>query len=290
MKKESGTTLLEMLVCLLLGAALLLCALVLLRTANSAYLSLLIAQRRTLALSVTHEQFKRAMLNLDSLPFHFAPRLHLPGRLRYADGSDNPVQRGAKQHRPHPESAALTTLRLETQAALSVIAHQWSGPTISIDACPRFDTANLELATYHSYLAQSLEQTFELVPLTLPTHHPSRPHCYRFRLQAQKSMLTINTTTSEIPLVLIPIQEIYTLYVDNERTLRYLSHAGGQNIENQPILEQAPILGIEWSTPQVNQPDTLNVKLHFLTGHEENFRVQTLLAHRQGPFNFLLNF
>lgn len=287
MPPQRAFTSFETLVCLLISAPLMLCALVLLTSACRAHVKLNSVERKVDAVSRIHALLTQALHALDSAPFDFTPRLHLAGRITFSDGTDNPVMHGSALHRPHPAGDAFTALRLDLKNSFSVHAAAWSGAHLTLDACPRFGFAPAGFDDYRSYLVLSIDRFFEAVPAAAPAEiSPAR--CRRFDLQAQRSMAAETSPPGGVPLVLMPVCDLWTIYVDRERTLRYLSHAGARNIENQPLMARGPLLSL--FLPGDPQRRIIDAVLHFSGGHTEHVAAVPFLPPRGTRFNFLLNF
>jgi hypothetical protein len=86
-------------------------------------------------------------------------------------------------------------------------------------------------------------------------------------------------------LAIVPIEELYTLYVDTEHRLRYLGHRGADNIENQPLLPGVEALNL---SPDERVPRGVRARFKPLKQPEWMLQAGAHLA-PASPFTFALN-
>jgi hypothetical protein len=288
MRFQRGMTALELLVSLLLGAPLMLCAAVLLTTVSTQSAKLKSIERRVTATATIHTLLTRAMNDIETLPFGVTPRIHVGGAIRFTDQTENAVMHGPLVHHPSPKSDALTSVRADVRNSFSVKSYTWSGSSLALQACPRFGFNPATFDDYHSYLILSVDAQLEGVAEGISNAASLAPHCKTFRLAVQKSMFFPDSAQGQIPLVVIPLDTVWTLYVDRQHTLRYLSHAGTRNLENQPILAHAPDLLLTSTTNQSGAQ--IKADLRFPGQIEEKILLLTLLGPRDSHLNFLFNY
>lgn len=175
-------------------------------------------------------------INLHS--FSLLPRIHKGGNIRSTDGQANPVLKGTAAMRPIADSDAITYLRLNISQTLEVLS--LSAQSSSVYVCTRY-SGTFNSAMYKSYLLLSPagfhESSGKISNVTLA----NGKYCCDIRLKPVHSMIGQNLLNLDLNLTrfIIPIERIYTIYIDRKGNLRHLGHTGLSNIENQPILERS---------------------------------------------------
>ena len=107
----------------------------------------------------------------------------------------------------------------------------------------------------------------------------SEADCLTFQLKfPERSMLPADLSSKQEVIALLPIQRIFTLYLDRSGTLRYLGHAAEQNIENQPIADG--LSAISHSPKIENELTTLHSLLNFETGRSQRLILRNRLSTR----------
>lgn len=173
--------------------------------------------------------------DLDRSTVPILPRIHKRGRITFTDGSPNPILSGPLLHRPLPGADAITFLKLEPRASLTVKAIAGRESRWSLLVCPRY-RPTLHTSV-RSFLGLSADTSVEL---TTDRDVELGLACRKISARASRSMLAKSSDHTDVPFVriLIPIVNARTLYVDRNKTLRYVGHRGGMNIENQPVVQR----------------------------------------------------
>lgn len=187
--------------------------------------------------------FEQAIRAPDSLSFLPSARIHKNGIITFTDDSANNVTHSKSTTKPSLESDALTTAQAIASNMLQVMTVENLGDQKLYTACALYphhfqkDKESSFLYRERSYFGISTEGIFELVGQAWLTSESSDQICRTLELTHQKSML-FETKAPIAPVIkIIPLASLYTLYKDQNGILRYLSHRGVQNIENQPLEE-----------------------------------------------------
>lgn len=218
----------------------------------------------------TKDLFEQVMYDLDSHPFKLLPKIHQNGAIKFSDGTLNQLHRT-----PNKKSDAITILRLDMLASHQVTEAK-SG---QLTACARYEH-NFSPQEYKGYLGIHANGFTELVGEVSNTNSL----CKEFLLVSTKSMMV--PPTSGNVLAIIPITQHYTLYVDNKHQLRYLSHEGANNIENQPIVKNIKKLSLGYT--MINSIVELKGIIEFKDGKQKSFTVFNRIG-RGEHYNALLN-
>lgn len=243
---SSGKSLLELLIATTIGLSILL-----------ALTTVLSGSVRRL-LTLNHEMNKRyAALRLQSLTEQLASdfdtyaldlpvRIHHAGRITYVSGDENPL--GGSAYQPSPFSEAVTALRIAAHRTMRVIqTSEESTNAVTVLACSIFPQSSYQSSA--SYVGITLEGATEL--LTQSVSNAGRPGCFRLSLRTSNSML-VQAPSNLHPAyvrVMLPIESLYTYFIDISGNLRMVSHRGEANLENQPVLElpESTKLNFNWS-------------------------------------------
>ena len=184
-------------------------------------------------------------------------RLPLPLRiskgesLLFQDGTQVPI---SEELSPHPESSVLTGIRVN----LSDVLYRESRSSFC-------DTrSDLHGITF------SGSDFYEVI-----LHPPSREDCEQISISTPKqSMLFSQPELSEsfTPSLIIPIRSLFSLYVSRDLTLRLIRYRGGEVIENQPIMNQVPLLHFEVSEVR----GILNIVVELTNPQGEELKILSL--------------
>ncbi|MBN8548264.1 MAG: hypothetical protein J0M12_02990 [Deltaproteobacteria bacterium] len=287
MKADAGFTLFELVAALAIAVPLLAALAVAVREETEAYR--IARQRDALESGFFRVEKLLERVILDSESSSWAPlfRIHQNGKVRFADGSMNPVLQVATKRQPSRFSDAITSAALAVEHTLSIVSGELNGEVFSVRACPRY-TFTAKAPTIRSFLGLTADAMFEVLPSQQKIQLGRE--CRNFRLRATTSMFTLKASSRDLEAMrfLVPIEELRTLYVDRNKEFRYLGHRGDKNIENQALAA-----GIK--TIRLRQDLILPWKIPFLAGSiEENaparheFQFIGSVA-RSAHFNFIAN-
>lgn len=233
MRKELGLTILETAAALAVITPVLLALGLILHGASATTIRTRLAVERQLGGLRLRGIYSDLLEDLDSHRLPVLPRVHKQGQILFTSGAANPVMQAAHGRRPAAHSDAITGFRLDPLRSQRVIEVSRQGEYFRYVGCRRFNTG-FPANSYRSYAGLSVDGIVELTGQSLP--HPGRSDCRDFLLLAQDSM-SFESRAADYPgniRLLVPISAHYTWYLDEKQRLRFLSHAGAANIENQP--------------------------------------------------------
>jgi len=286
-ESEKGTTILELLSGLLLIAVITAILAVNLRQSLLNSLKTEAVSKSQYIESKTLEIMERVVADLDSHRFIIWPRIHKNGTITFQDGTLNPISTKTGSNSPSLNSDAITSMRPEIPFLQRVFSVEQQGEVFLIDACLQFRN-NLAGHDFKSYIGINLESYVQL--LKQDSSQTSKDQCRLFKFKKARSMSLPSMKDHQVKKVrwLVPLSRQYTLYVNKKAQLRYLSHRGESNIENQPLLEGLESLGIEES----RLPDQLLMELTIIFQPQnlpsKSFHLLNRLARLEG-YNLLMN-
>jgi hypothetical protein len=224
-------------------------------------------------------------------PLTILPRIHMRGTLRYQDRTANRI---AARSAIAENSEAITGVGFDISKALTVEEIVPLGRLTQIEACQRYPgNESFIKEDFERIAGFGAEVSMELFVYSIQfikKPHTSLP-CVKIHVTPAKSMSFDTPRNTELLsiLMLIPIKEHFTLYVDRNRVLRYLSHRGHINKENQPITKGIQSLTFKHYLPLKTFP------FHYfsVTGSLSQKRQKTSVLLQRAAFqnreNFLLN-
>jgi hypothetical protein len=230
-EQQSGFSTFELLISISLSAIILGPLVTLLHQLMISQLSLIKRSEESYQLLKLRGLLRGVLNDLDSHRFFFPPRVHPHGMITFSDGSPNPVMDGAAARRPYAESDAITSFKLDYTRVWRVLHSETEGDELKLLVCPLLESSGKDPPEFHSLLGLSLDGAIELTG-----EFSARRQCQEIVLHRGKSMVASQDPPREALRLLLPMVDEYTLYVDQTGIVRYLAHAGGRNIENQPLL------------------------------------------------------
>lgn len=191
------------------------------RVSNSIYL------RRLLA---------RVLDDIDAHPFPLWPRAHLRGRLFAADNGTLIIPGRSSDLDPHPDSDAITSFRLLARSSHRITKVLSTAVPVHYEACPRFG-GTFDSTKIATFLAIGSDGFHELRGTSIRDRTASG--CRIFSLTPTQSMFVhpLADFRADSVFELVPVDAVYTLYIDSQSRLRYLGYRGIEVIENQPLRE-----------------------------------------------------
>lgn len=189
------------------------------------------------------ESLREIIDDIDTTSLPIQPRIHSRGSITYTDGSPVSISSRLK---PHDESNALSSISLNPKSSLWIHSLKRENLSFSAEACFRF-VGTAPLGDIRSYLGLSVDGSVLLRGESKRLRSGCREITFRSTRSVVIEDVDINLKSVR---VLIPVIREYTFYVDNSRTLRYISHAGDEVLENQPLLDEFPApFSISLKTP-----------------------------------------
>ena len=223
------------------------------------------------------------MHDLDSTTLAIAPRVHIGGRITNFDGTPNAINLRTDTLSPASDSDALSVYSLLTAQTLDI--ERIDAGSDSVRACSRY-SENLSLDPLRTVLALSAHAIWEFKVITKKPRRAAK--CVVLKLAATKSMLLPDSTQADLRWVrtIIPITRVYTIYLDQNGTLRYLGHSGISNIENQPIVTR--LLGLKLAlTVSTENLYILSANIQQYARTPHSFLATSKLARRSNLFSLL---
>ena len=184
--------------------------------------------------SVFNGYLARIIRDYDSHPLLLPPIIHPNGRVRYSDGTYNQVVFGPERLQPDPLSSAITIIAPDFELAMKVDSDT-EIESSSLVGCNQ-DRRALDIELVRSVIAIGIDGIWEARVIAIS--RIGAEGCYRFHLTSEQGMFLPGLPAQALPFIrrIVPIGELYTIYLARDGELRYLGHAGRINIENQPII------------------------------------------------------
>jgi len=167
----------------------------------------------------------------------FASTITKPPLFASTSGTKHPLSNLDGPTAPRSASDILSVVDLAQRYRGDVKEPVMSGTTISAKVCgfarvpPSPD--------FKSFLLYSVETAYQVIGSLTPLSRS----CAEIRGSLIQGLVTHETEFRSPPLVFIPVEREYSLFVDTTATFRIASHIGSRVIENQPI-----VTGIEHMT------------------------------------------
>lgn len=188
-------------------------------------------------------RIEKIMADIDLHTLPIFPIIHKNSKIEFSDGSINPIMTAHGNKKPDQKSDAITSARFNLYSTQTVLSQTTSQAGIETYSCMRFGNY-WNQSGVHSFIgivgssSKLIELTGKLSRTTSSDKYPGK-YCYQGSLKQEKSMLFSSNLLLEGEVInfLIPIDDLYTLYLDRQHVLHYLGHSGQSNIENQPIIQ-----------------------------------------------------
>jgi len=241
--------------------------------------------KETIALHLT-ELSKKIADDYDTFAIASSQRIHSNGIITFPDGSLNKISTGGTSRAPQRKSSALTAISLQTKNIMTVTKVVPEGSILKIEACLKKDVLLMHGAppspnNTRTFLGIGIESSAEFTWANKQELVHYKNLCGTFTVRQTKSM-SFSNETAVTPLLLVPIDEHYTIYLDESGVLRFLSHVGVTNIENQPLLDGV----IDFAPSLVPNG---NCVLATLAGNKQFKVCQYSRLHRQLPYNLIFH-
>lgn len=283
MQNTNGFTILELLLSLVITSLISIILCYTLNTTIRTNLRLRQELKTLTALNTVDAHLQRVISDLDRHQLNILPRIHHQGTLNFTDLSPNPAYKNSN-HKPKAENDALSILALLPAKTLKIAKLEKHLQYFKIHACLSKDS---KLGKPRSFVAVSLEAFTELHGEYIKVS--KSPDCYKLKLSHSKSM-SLNGTADQARYArkLIPVKDHYTLYIDNNNELRYLSHVGAKNIENQPLVAGIEALHLTLQSLYEGRLPYLVAKIGISGGKSFDKYYPATLG-KGKKYNFLLN-
>lgn len=227
------------------------------------------------ATSKTNNILLKIIKDLDAHSFHIYPIIH-SSDIRYKDNSLSEISKRKDDLAKNKNSDAITYLKLESIDLLKT--NHYFKNTFYI--CPFFKKKT-NIDAVRTFLALTSDDFFE-VSLNLTKDK----NCYIAKVSNSKSILTKKAPSNIKFLAFIPISSTYTIYLAQNKTLRFVTYKNNKIVENQPLMQN--ISNINFSHKLNNGFYTLFCKLKIYAKDKKDmlYSLDNLLA-RDNLFNFI---
>lgn len=250
---QLGSTVLEFLMGLLILAPIVAAALSGFKTLTKTHTSLIKAASDLHSLLKADAFLSKTAAEGDQHSLAHLTVIHLNGEIRYGAGALNPVSTRTDDKRPSIESDAISQISLAIRNALTISNISHVAGAFSLQGCPKYPGQNITFSdTSRSYLAVGTYGMTEFIADRSPLGGAT-PNCWEFRgMQSDGMILEANLPDLNFTRYLIPIDKIYTIYIDSRNRLRFIGHEGLDNKENQPLSDgeiNFKLRILNWPTP-----------------------------------------
>lgn len=226
---QRGDIALDALVGLLLGSlALVSCAFLSSRISSAAAFITKEVNGR-LASAKTIAVVTGALYALDRNRQPFAAQITSGATLRFPNGARHPLASVSTTSGPRAESDILTVIDLDNRYRGAVTAVTSSGTSIDATVCGL--ASRIPSGAFKSYLIVTIEGARQVVGEVVPISST----CARLMGSSIQGAVAAEASFPSRPLVFVPIDREYSIFVDRVANLRLASHTGSILLENQPI-------------------------------------------------------
>ncbi len=236
-KLNLGYSTVELLIGLLLMTPLILAALSGLQFVAKSALSLSYQSSALKSFAKLDSHFLDMIREQDQNSLSYWPIVHKQGRIKFKNGLFNPISLRTDLLRPAPNSDAITGVSIHIKNTFIIKSVSQIGADTTIIGCPKYGAQLINLPSNSpTYLLINAERAFEFEAQRRPWGSPSNK-CLELTGQIKSGMINDTTvaTAGLFARVFVPIERIYTIYVDAAGRPRYLGHRDTNNIENQPL-------------------------------------------------------
>ncbi len=226
---QRGDIALDALVGLLLGSlALVSCAFLTSRVSSAAAFITKEVNGR-LAAAKTIAVVTGALYALDRNRQPFAAQITSGATLRFPNGIRHPLASISTVSGPRAASDILTVLDLDNRYRGAVTAVTISGTSIDATVCGL--ASRIPSSMFKSYLIFTIEGARQVVGEIVPISST----CARLMGSSIQGAVSGEAAFPSRPLIFVPIDREYSIFVDRAANLRLASHTGNILLENQPI-------------------------------------------------------
>jgi type II secretory pathway pseudopilin PulG len=224
--------------------------------------------------------------------------VHNPGQINFIDGNSHPVTYGSSDLQPSPNSNAVTFLKHKPEIRFQIIKRLDSD--LNFELCNFYSSLPNGNTGFKDWLAISIEGIVQisgsLKRITNSNCPGGKQYQGEFEISLQQMFSGTNSlfksffpTPNLLELaknstLILPVTEIYTLYVDNQNNLRRLSH---QSTENQPVIRNLKSMLIQESiiTDQSNRISILVTGLN----NDQSFEIPQVILTEPNKLEILGN-
>lgn len=159
--------------------------------------------------------------------------------LRLPNGLRHPLATISGSSGPRTESDILTVVDLDNRYRGVVTTATISGTSLEATICGL--TSRIPSGTFKSYVLLTIEGARQVVGETSTISSS----CARLTGSSISGVISAHPSFPSRPLVFVPIDREYSIFVDRAATLRLASHTGTSILENQPISRDVDLMTLQ---------------------------------------------
>jgi len=149
--------------------------------------------------------------------------------LRLPNGLPHPLASLSTTSGPRADSDIITVIDLDNRYRGAITAAKVSGASIDLTVCGL--ASRIPSGAFKSYLIFTIEGARQVVGDVVPITST----CARFQGSSIAGVVAADSSIPSRPLVFVPIDREYSIFIDQAANLRLASHTGRSILENQPI-------------------------------------------------------
>ena len=180
-----------------------------------------------------------ALHSLDRNRQDFGAQITSGGTLRLPNGLRHPLGAISSVSGPQSDSDILTVIDLDNRYRGTVTQATISGASIDATVCGL--SSRIPSGAFKSYLLLTIEGARQVVGEAIAI----TSSCARLTGSSISGVVSAQATFPSRPLVFVPIDREYSIFVDRAATLRLSSHTGSTILENQPISRDVRLMTIQ---------------------------------------------
>lgn len=170
-----------------------------------------------------------SLFSLDRNRHVSAAQITSGSSLRLPNGLRHPLGTISSPSGPHPQSDILTLIDLDNRYRGSITTATVSEASIDATVCGL--TSRITRGSFKSYLVFTIEGARQIIGDVVPITST----CARLTGTSISGVVSAEASIPSRPLIFVPIEREYSIFVDRAATLRLASHTGATILENQPI-------------------------------------------------------
>jgi hypothetical protein len=189
------------------------------------------AHSGVIATTKAHAALSSALRAREKSRLAFAVQSARGARPRLPNGGEHPLSRLTGATAPREDSNILSVIEVAQRCRGTVTEAVVQGDTITTKVCGL--TCRIQSDDFKSFLVYAIDGVRQIVGGISPVSQA----CVEVRGAAIDGLVTTQRTFTSSPLVFVPVEREYSLFVDGTDTFRIASHIGMRVVENQPITQ-----------------------------------------------------
>lgn len=179
-----------------------------------------------------------ALFSLDRNRQPFAAQVTSGIELRLPNGLRHPLASISTTSGPRAESDIITVIDLDNRYRGAITTSTISGASIEATICGL--SSRIPSTAFKSYLIYTIEGARQVVGEVIAIDSS----CARLRASSIQGVISAEAAFPSQPLIFVPIDREYSIFVDRAGNLRLASHTGNIILENQPITRNVDSLNL----------------------------------------------